>query len=146
MNKKLIHYLILLAFAIIMCFPLFQNGIHTGHDGDFHIARTIGTIEQFKNGESPFIISRFSNHLGLAWNLFYPPLITFINVIFAVITGSAITSMKIFIFLTFILSALTMYKLVDTLTQNSTCALLAGIFYMLAPYRLLNAYTRLAVR
>lgn len=38
-----------------------------------------------------------------------------------------------------------MYKLVKTLTNNNLAALLSGLFYMIAPYRLLNAYTRLAV-
>ena len=38
-----------------------------------------------------------------------------------------------------------MYKLVNTLTQNKLASIIAGIFYMVAPYRLLNSYTRLAV-
>lgn len=38
-----------------------------------------------------------------------------------------------------------MYKLVKTITNNNLSALIASLFYMLAPYRLLNAYTRLAV-
>lgn len=38
-----------------------------------------------------------------------------------------------------------MYKLVKTLSSNNLSALIASLFYMLAPYRLLNAYTRLAV-
>lgn len=144
-NKSIIYYFIIIIIALIMCIPLFQAGIHTGHDGDFHISRTLGTIEQLKNGNSPFIISRFSNNLGLAWNLFYPPISTFINVILALITGNVIIAMKIFIFITFVFSGISMYKLVNTLTKNSIAALFAGIFYMVAPYRMLNTYTRLAV-
>lgn len=143
--KSIINYLIIIIVSLVMCIPLFQEGIHTGHDGDFHISRTIGTIEELKNGNSIFVISRFSNNLGFGWNLFYPPISTFINVIFAFLTGNVVIAMKFFIFITFILSGISMYKLVKTLTKNNLSALIASLFYMLAPYRLLNAYTRLAV-
>lgn len=92
-----------------------------------------------------FVISRFSNNLGFGWNLFYPPISTFINVIFALLTGNVVIAMKFFIFITFVFSGISMYKLVKTLTNNNLSALIASLFYMLAPYRLLNAYTRLAV-
>lgn len=144
-SKNLLNYLIIIIVSLIICIPLFQEGIHTGHDGDFHISRTIGTIEELKNGNSIFVISRFSNHLGFGWNLFYPPISTFINVIFALLTGNVVIAMKFFIFITFILSGISMYKLVKTLTNNNLSALIASLFYMIAPYRMLNAYTRLAV-
>ena len=38
-----------------------------------------------------------------------------------------------------------MYQLVKTISKNDFAALLAGVFYMIAPYRLLNTYVRLAV-
>lgn len=144
-SKNIINYLIIIIVSLIMCIPLFQEGIHTGHDGDFHISRTIGTIEELKNGNSIFVVSRFSNNLGFGWNLFYPPISTFINVIFALLTGNVVIAMKFFIFITFILSGISMYKLVKTLTNNNLSALIASLFYMIAPYRMLNAYTRLAV-
>lgn len=144
-ENKIFYYTIILIVAILMCIPLFQKGIHTGHDGDFHISRTVGTMEQLQQGNSPFIISRFSNNLGLAWNLFYPPITTLINLIFAVITNNFVLAMKLFIFCTFLFSGISIFKLVDTITENKIAATLASIFYMIAPYRLLNAYTRLAV-
>lgn len=144
-SKNIINYLIIIIVSLIMCIPLFQEGIHTGHDGDFHISRTIGTIEELKNGNSIFVVSRFSNNLGFGWNLFYPPISTFINVIFALLTGNVVIAMKFFIFITFIFSGISMYKLVKTLTNNNLSALIASLFYMIAPYRMLNAYTRLAV-
>lgn len=48
-SKNIINYLIIILISLIICIPLFQDGIHTGHDGDFHISRTIGTIEELKN-------------------------------------------------------------------------------------------------
>ena len=51
--------------------------------------------------------------------------------------------MKIFIFLTFVLSGIAMYQLVKTISNNKFAAMLSAILYMCAPYRMLNAYTRL---
>lgn len=145
LSKNIVYYLIIIGVALIMCIPLFQEGIHTGDDGEFHISRTIGTIEQIENGESPFIVQRFSLGFGFPWNLFYPPVSTVINVIFAFLTNNVVTAMKIFIFLTFVLSGIAMYQLVRTISNNKFAAMLSAIFYMCAPYRMLNAYTRLAV-
>ena len=145
LSNNIMHYLIIVIVALVMCIPLFQPGIHTGDDGDFHISRTIGTIEQILNGNSPFIVERFSRDFGFAWNLFYPPISTIINVVFAFLTNNVVTAMKIFIFLTFVLSGITMYQLVRTISNNKFASLIASILYMCAPYRMLNAYTRLAV-
>ena len=144
-RKKFICYFLIIITSIIMCIPLFQNGIHTGHDGEFHISRVFGTIEQIINGNSPFVISRFSNNLGFGWNLFYPPVSTCINILFAFLTNNVVIAMKLFIFFTFLASGIAMFQLVDTLTKNKLIALISSILYIIAPYRLLNAYTRLAV-
>lgn len=144
-NDKIFYYLIILIISILMCIPLFQKGIHTGHDGDFHISRVVGTIEQLQQGNSTFVISRFSNELGFGWNLFYPPISTLINVIFAIITNDFILAMKLFIFCTFLFSGISMFQLVNAITENKMAAIFASILYVIAPYRLLNAYTRVAV-
>jgi len=145
-NDKTISYIVIVIIAIILSIPLMKQGMYVSHDGDFHISRTIGTIEQLQAGESPLIISRFSNNLGFGWNLFYPPITTLINVILAIVTNSGIIAIKLFIFLTFAISGMTMFNLVDKITsKNRLSALMASIMYMIAPYRILNVYTRLAV-
>lgn len=64
-NKNIIYYLILIIIALIMCIPLFQPGIHTGHDGDFHISRTLGTIEQLKQRKQPIYYFSFFKQFRL---------------------------------------------------------------------------------
>lgn len=143
--NPIFYYILIALFALFICIPLFQTGVHTGHDGDFHISRTIGTIEQIEQGNSPFVISRFSNNLGFGWNLFYPPVNTALNVIFALLTGDVVIAMKIFIFFTFAVSGFSMFAMVKKMFKSNLAALIASILYMFAPYRMLNAYTRLAV-
>ncbi len=143
--NKVLPYFIILIVALLLSVPLMQKGIHTGDDGEFHISRTIGTIEQLKNHESPLIVSRFSNKLGFAWNLFYPPVTTIINVIFALLIGNVVTAMKIYAFITLLVSGIAMYEFVKNLTNNKLAAMFSAIIYMSAPYRMLNIYVRLAV-
>lgn len=143
--NKVLPYFIILIVALLLSVPLMQKGIHTGDDGEFHISRTIGTIEQLKNHESPLIVSRFSNKLGFAWNLFYPPVTTIINVFFALLTGNVVTAMKIYAFITLLVSGIAMYEFVKNLTNNKLAAMFSAIIYMSAPYRMLNIYVRLAV-
>lgn len=144
-KKKIICYTLILITAIIMCIPLFKNGIHTGDDGDFHISRALGTLEQIRNGNSPLVISRFSNNLGFGWKLFYPPISTYSIVLFTFLTNNVVIGMKIFLIFTFILSGISMFKLVNTLTENDKISLISSILYLIAPYRMLNAYNRVAV-
>ena len=144
-QNKIICYIVIIIVAMILNIPLINSGIDTGHDGDFHISRTIGTIEQIQNRESPFIISRYSNNLGFAWNLFYPPISTLINIFFATMTNNVVIAMKLFIFCTFLFSGIFMFQFVSKLAKNKKVALIASCIYMCAPYRMLNAYMRVAV-
>lgn len=145
LNKKFICYFIIFSTSILMCIPLFNSGFHTGNDGEFHISRVFGTIEQIKNGNSHFVISRFSNNLGFGWNLFYPPIFTFVTILFTILTNNIIIGIKLFLFFTFITSGITMFKFVNTLTKNNLISLISSILYLIAPYRMLNAYNRVAV-
>lgn len=144
-DKKIICYIIILIIAVLMCKPLFQKGISVGHDGEFHMSRVIGTLEQLKNGESLFVVARFSNGMGFGWNLFYPPISTVTTLIFELLTNNIVIAMKCFIFCTIIFSGIFMFSLVNTITENKCMAVLASALYMTSPYRLLNVYTRLAV-
>ena len=109
------------------------------------MTRAFGTLEQIRNGNSIFVISRFSHNLGFAWNLFYPPVSTFITCLFELISGNINIGMKCFIFITYFLSGISMFKLVSDIYKDKKAALIASIIYMTAPYRMLNSYTRLAV-
>lgn len=144
-KKKWICYGIILIVATLMCYPLFRDSFFSSHDGDFHMARSFGTLEQIRNGNSIFVIARYSHNLGFAWNLFYPPVSTFISAFFELLSGDVAIGMKCFIFLTYFLSGISMFKLVNDIYKDKKAAIIASVIYMTAPYRILNTYTRLAV-
>lgn len=146
-NKDICKYMILLVVTIILCIPMFSNKLNIYYDdGIQHIARAIGTEMSMKDGTLfGNIINNFSNSFGYSWNLFYGSLTTFGIIVFRCLTGSYIYGYKIFMGLTLFLSGITMYMLVNKITEKSDVALLAGIFYLSFPYHLTDLYTRNAV-
>lgn len=147
MKQKLKDYAIILIFAIIVCIPLFNKDLDVYRDdGVQHIARLMGTYQTIAEGEfPPVIMSNFCNGFGYSWNIFYSPLTAYLPLIFKIFTSSFEVILKLFVFLLSIASGITMYEFVFKVTKNRGAGLLAGILYILAPYRLTDMYMRVAV-
>ena len=146
-NKDICKYLILLFVTLILCMPMFSNKLNIYYDdGIQHIARAIGTEQSMKDGVLlGNVINNFASSFGYSWNLFYGPLSTFGIILFRLLTGSYITGYKFFMGISLFLSGLTMYMLINKVTEKQDVALLAGIFYLSFPYHLTDLYTRNAV-
>jgi len=153
-RKKILHKentknIILLCIAsIFVCLPLLNPNLNIGYDdGIQHIARLIGTYQSIEEGQFfPVIMSKFCNEFGYSWNLFYSPLTAYVPLIFKLLPGvSFVACIKLFMFAITLLSAITMYFLVKEITKKQKIALLAGIFYIFAPYRLNDMYIRNAL-
>lgn len=146
-NKDICKYLILLFVTLILCMPMFSNKLNIYYDdGIQHIARAIGTEQSMKDGVLlGNVINNFASSFGYSWNLFYGPLSTFGIILLRFLTGSYITGYKLFMGICLFLSGLTMYMLINKITEKQDVALLAGIFYLSFPYHLTDLYTRNAV-
>ncbi len=147
MKQKLKDYAIILIFTIIVCIPLFNKDLDIYRDdGVQHIARLMGTYQTIAEGEfPPVIMSNFCNGFGYSWNIFYSPLTAYLPLIFKIFTSSFEVILKLFMFLLSIASGITMYEFVIKVTKNRGAGILAGILYILAPYRLTDMYMRVAV-
>lgn len=139
--------LILLVSAIFICLPLLSNKIDIMYDdGIQHVARLIGTYDSIKEGQTfPVIMSKLCNDFGYSWNLFYSPLTAYLPLIFKLIGLSFVNCIKMFMFFVVFISAVAMYFFTKEVTKNKKIALLAGIFYIFAPYRLTDMYARNAL-
>ena len=139
--------LILLISAIFICLPLLNSKLDIMYDdGIQHVSRLIGTYQSIKEGQTfPVIMSKLCNNFGYSWNLFYSPLTAYLPLIFKLIGASFVGSIKLFMFFVVLLSGITMYFFVKEVTKNNKVALLAGIFYIFAPYRLTDMYARNAL-
>ena len=131
-NKDICKYLILLFVTLILCMPMFSNKLNIYYDdGIQHIARAIGTEQSMKDGVLlGNVINNFASSFGYSWNLFYGPLSTFGIILLRFLTGSYITGYKLFMGICLFLSGLTMYMLINKITEKQDVALLAGIFYL----------------
>ena len=147
MKKKLIDYLIILIFALIVSIPLASQNLNIYQDdGVQHIARLMGTYQTITEGEfPPVIMSNFCNGFGYSWNIFYSPFTAYVPLIFKLFTNSFELILKLFILLLSFLTGITMYEFVNKVTKNRCAGILAAVLYMFAPYRLTDTYTRVAI-
>lgn len=144
-NEKYFSIIIILIASIFVCIPLMSKNIDmTYDDGIQHICRLIGTYQSLQEGETA-IMSNFCNGFGYSWNLFYSPLTAYMPLIFKLIGVSFATCIKLFMFLVVFLSGYFMYIFIKKVTKNNNIAILAGILYIFAPYRLTDMYIRNAL-
>ena len=146
-HENLINILILLIATAFICLPLLSEHLNIGYDdGIQHIARLMGTYQSIMEKQDfPVIMSNFCNEFGYSWNIFYSPLTAYVPLIFKIFGASFSGCIKIFMFLTCFLSGISMYYFTKDVTKNKKMALIAGIFYIFAPYRLTDMYARNAL-
>ena len=145
-ENKWIHYLIIIVIGIILSIPISKIQIRETHDGTLHMLRMMGTNHSLNIGQIPPIISPyFCNGGGYAMNLFYNPLVTYIPLLIKIFTPSYAMALKIFAGLCIVLSGITMYQFVYSVTKKRTIALFSAIIYLSAPYKLSDAYKRYAI-
>ena len=144
-NTNLI--IILFVISIFVCLPLLKSDIDmTYDDGIQHICRLMGTYQSIEEGQMfPVIMSEFCNGFGYSWNIFYSPITAFVPLVFKLIGVSFATCIKLFMFLVVFVSGLAMFFFTREVTKNNKIALLAGVLYILAPYRLTDMYSRNAL-
>lgn len=146
-KEKTICFLLLFFAAVLICIPLTNSTIDmTYDDGIQHICRLMGTEQSIQEGQ-PFatIMSEFCNGFGYSWNIFYSPLTSYGPLLFHWIGANFSTCIKWFMFVVTFLSGLTMFHFTKKITRNNKVATIAGILYLLAPYRLTDMYVRNAL-
>ena len=147
MKNKIIDYIIILVFSLIVSIPLASKDLNVyTDDGIQHIARLMGTYQTIAEGEfPPVIMSNFCNGFGYSWNIFYSPLTAYIPMIFSIFTNSFELILKLFILLCSFLTGIAMYEFTKRVTKNRYAGLLASAIYIFAPYRLTDMYMRVAI-
>lgn len=146
-KTKLIDYIIILIFAIIVSIPMLNEDFNIySDDGIQHIARLMGTTQSIEEGQIiPVIMSNFCNGFGYSWNIFYSPLTAFLPLVFSIFTHSFELILKLFIILVAFLSGIAMYEFVNKISKNRYAELMAAMVYIFAPYRLTDTYIRVAI-
>ena len=140
------YYLVIIVIAIMITSVLLIKGLPEGHDVDAHMARAVGTGEALSEGQFPALItSNYANGFGYSWNMFYPPLVTYVMTILKIFVYSYVNSFKLIIIISVIIAGLGMYELLKEITKKKKISLLGSIMYICAPYLLVDIYTRMAL-
>ncbi len=149
-GKKIIPYILLLLFSLLGTYLVFYKGINTGDDYRFHFANIIEQYETLleKKELSP-ISGMVAMGLGTGTRLFYSPLphltVTLLSLFMRLYNVSIFGAYKIVIVTTVFLSGVFMYRFAMHFTkENKIASLLAAACFVLYPYRLFDAFCRLA--
>ena len=144
-NKEVTYYLIIILVAILLSAPLTVNGFFSSHDGIYHFARNLATNTAILEKQiPPLIASNFCKGFGYGWNIFYPPLGTYISGLFSILL-SDISAMKETIFLAITMSGIAMFSLMKKITKNNDLSLITAIIYISSTYFLSDIYCRMAM-
>lgn len=146
-ESKILHYTIIFLISLILFYPLLHMNLATSHDGFLHIARIIG-VDKIINEDfyfPPMISSLFCEGFGYAINLFYPPIVTFVPLLFKFLTNTYSSALRVFTLITIFLSGAFMYQFTCKVTKNKMMGLISAVLYITAPYHITDIYIRFAI-
>jgi hypothetical protein len=142
-SKNLIYVGIIILISILIAIPLFDTefNIYIG-EGIQHIARSYAANQ---NGIFAKVIPSFANSYGYSWNLFSGGLANTCLTLLSFIIKNFCIAYKIFVVIIFALSGISMYKLVEKISDNKNMAVLSAGLYMMIPYHLTTIFVRNAL-
>ena len=145
-NSKFTPYILIILLTIVISVPIFTMNLYLNNEARIHMSRFLAVDGIIKDGVFPPIINyKFMEGFGYALNLFYGPLTTYIPIIFLNIFGTAGMAFKIFSVLTVLISGITMYKFMLSVTHRKSMSIISALIYISVPYKLSNIYSRNAI-
>ncbi|MBQ8164078.1 MAG: hypothetical protein IJZ93_06940 [Clostridia bacterium] len=148
--KKAIPYILIYIFARIGAQLVLHDGLNVGDDYWFHMANILDKYKSVLDGEGFSAISgNLAMGLGSGGGLFYSPLSHLTVVIMALILNvfgvSLMSAYKVTLVLSVFVSGVFMYRFAIHFSKgNKIASLLSAACYILYPYRLFDAFCRLA--
>ena len=139
--------LLLLGVAVLaVSIPALRENLNAGHDAEFHRSRLRNAVSALSEGQFPVRVGGYMyNGYGGASSIFYPDLWLYGPAL--MMTGGASIQLALSVLLIAInaISAATMYAFAKRVFGSGTAGAAAAILYVLAPYRLTDLYTRMAL-
>lgn len=138
--------LTLLGIFIFSSVLAMSNVVYYGHDLNFHINRIASIANGLKEGQFPARMhSDMLNGYGYPNSLFYGETLLYIPAVLYLLKVPLGTCYQIYVLLNNFLTILFSYVCLKTITGRKRYALLGAFLFTLAPYRIINIYTRAAV-
>src|SRR3989344_5714607 len=137
-KRKIPYWVLLLGFSLLPLISILRPGTYESGDLTLHTSRLMSF---YKNLEEGVFIPRWAGELnatyGYALFNFYYPLPYYLSSLFHFAGFSFLFSMKLLIIFSFSLSGLLMYLWLKSHLAEKY-AFLGSIFYLFAPYRLVD--------
>ncbi len=144
--KRHIFLIVLILISIIPVLDLFKPGLPLTHDSQDHVARIANFYQNLSEGN---IIPRWAGNLN--WGYGHPileflyPLPSYLASLFHFLGFILVDSIKLVFGISFVLSGIAMHVFIRELLKDEKAAFLAGLLYMIAPYRFVDLYVRGAI-
>ena len=145
-KKKISLPALLILISILPLISMFRPGSYESSDLSIHSSFAIIFFQSLREGNLfPAWHSYAVGGYGYPYFLFTYPLPYYLTSLFHFLGIPFISSMKLLAGLSFSLSGLAMYYWIKEETKNKIAGFVAGIFYLFAPYHLLDLHFRFAI-
>ncbi len=135
-------YLLIIVLLFPLLWPLVTPGFFRSDDGEWMVIRLVAFFDTLRSGQFPVRFLWNLNHgFGYPVTNFLYPLPFYFGSLIHLVGFSFIDSIKIIFVLSFVLSAWFMYILVNK-KWGKWAGMAAGLFYVYAPYRIFDVYSR----
>lgn len=145
-KKRFNLFVLLLLISLLPLVSLLRDGVYESGDFNLHIYRTMAFFSNLQIGQFyPSWAGELNASFGYPLFIFINPLPYYLISFFHFLGFSFIWSMKLFLGFSFIFSGLGMYLWIYEQFKNKLAAFTAGIFYLFAPYHLVDLHFRVDV-
>lgn len=145
-KKRLSLFTILVLISLLPVISMFRFGIYESGDFTIHIYRSIEFYRSLSEGHIlPSWAAGLNETYGYPLFIFNYTLPYYLICLFHFVGLSFVSSLKVFLGLNFILSGIFMYLASRKLFKNDLPAFLTSIFYLFAPYHLIDIHYGIAV-
>lgn len=138
--------LALTGIFLVSCYPLYTDYLTVGHDLPFHLLRIEAISQGLSFGTFPVKLHPlWANGHGYAVGIFYGDAFLYIPAFLRLLGFSIQSAYKLFAALINLGTILCSYYAFRRIFSNDKSGLLGCLAYTLAPYRLMDLYTRASV-
>ncbi len=143
-RRKII--LALTGIFIVSCYPLYTDFLTVGHDLPFHLLRMEAISQGLSNGTFPVKLHPlWANGQGYAVGIFYGDAFLYLPAVLRLLGLSIQSAYKFFVAFINLGTVLISYYSFRKIFSDNAAGLLGCLAYTLAPYRLMDMYTRASV-
>lgn len=145
-KKNISYFVLLLLIAMLPILSLLRAGGYESGDFNIHIYRTMEFYNSLTEGNiMPSWAGDLNATYGYPLFIFNYSLPYYLISLFHFLGLTFVTSMKLFLSLSLILSGIFMYLFSKDLFKNKLAAFTSSIFYIFAPYHLIDLHFKVVI-